>query len=274
MEVLGGIASVTQLAVYTHTAWRVFTRLYAELKGGPVAWQEHATNLEHLIQVTKRISCLSEQTQLGASEQITKLVHESLEIAEEALRTIVQANAKVLGVRWSAAGKTELLSRTLKSLKAKRELLLVVLSQEKLLELASIGRMLSRRQGHLEVSKMDRETGSQEIFPSKPTPKLELEMISTQLGNGTTMISNNGLGHVLDQIKGSIRLNTSSDGDGVAVNTNNIYMDHDVVKKQLEIAEIYAREHSAERRAKTPISRARAQSAEAKQQRLALHAPP
>ncbi|KAK7181827.1 hypothetical protein DPSP01_002417 [Paraphaeosphaeria sporulosa] len=272
MEVLGGIASVTQLAVYTHTAWRVFTRLYAELKGGPVAWQEQATNLEHLIQVTKRISCLSEQTQLGASEQIAKLVHESLEIAEEALRTIARAKAKVLGVRWSAAGKTELLSRTLKSLKAKRELLLFVLSQENLFELASIGRMLSRRQGDWKNDNMEHETASHELISTNRTPKLDLEMVATQVGNGATIISNNGLGHILSQIHGSVKLRASSAGDGVAVNTNNVYMEPDVIKKQLEIAETYARNYGAERREKTSIARGRAKSAEPKQQRLTLNA--
>lgn len=102
---------------------------------------------------------------------------------------------------------------------------------------------------------------------------ITLEMTSKQVGNGTSMISNNGLGHILDQIHGTIKLKTSSAGDGVAVNTNNVYTDPDVVKKQLEIAEIYARERTGARRAKTPISRSRAKSAEPIQQRLALKAP-
>jgi hypothetical protein len=172
MEVLGGIASVTQLAVYTHTAWKAFTRLYAELKGGPLAWKEHATNLKHLIQITKRISLLSEQTQLGASERIADLVYELFELAEEALRTIERANAKVFGVRWSAVGATELLNRILRSLKTKREFLLFVLSQETLIEVAAIGRKISLTQEHLEDIKMDRGNRSQEIVASGPTPKV------------------------------------------------------------------------------------------------------
>jgi hypothetical protein len=87
------------------------------------------------------------------------------------------------------------------------------------------------------------------------------------------MISNNGLGHILDRVHGSIKLSTSSAGDGVAVNSNNIYMDPDLIKKQLEIAEIYPREHTAERRTKTPIDRVRAKSAEPKHQRLVWNAP-
>jgi hypothetical protein len=87
------------------------------------------------------------------------------------------------------------------------------------------------------------------------------------------MISNNGLGHMLERIQGSIKLSTSSTGDGVAVNSNNVYVDTDVIEKQLEIAEMYAREHTAERWKETPISRVRAKSAEPRQPRLVLNAP-
>lgn len=68
-----------------------------------------------------------------------------------------------------------------------------------------------------------------------------------------------------------MRLSTSSVGDGVAVNTNNVYMDSDVIRKQLEIAEAYAREHTAEHGTKTAMDRTKVKSAEPKQRRLAIN---
>lgn len=138
MEVIGGIASVTQLAVYTHTAWRVLIRLRAELRGGPTSWQEYATNLEHLIQITRCISCLSDQEQRGATEQIRLLVGELSKIAERARGLISRARQKTWGVRWSAIGLTEGLAEIFISLKEKRDLLQLALSNENLLHLASI----------------------------------------------------------------------------------------------------------------------------------------
>lgn len=138
MEVIGGIASVTQLAVYTHTAWGVLTRLRAELRGGPTSWQEYATNLEHLIQITKCISCLSEQEQRGATEQIKLLVGELSKIAERARGLISRARQKTWGVRWSAIGLTEGLAEIFRSLREKRDLLQLALANENLLHLASI----------------------------------------------------------------------------------------------------------------------------------------
>ncbi|KAL5439689.1 hypothetical protein PMIN05_005200 [Paraphaeosphaeria minitans] len=275
MDILGATASIAQLAVYTHSAWRILTRLYIELKEGPAAWKEHRKNLEHLFQIIKRISTLSEQTQLNTSRQIATLVFELREIAEEALKTIERANAKIFGIRWFAIGVTELLDRSFESLKSKRDILSLILQSETLTELTSAGNRRRYCQRHLEITRMDQGTPSHDIASlEKDQPHgITLEMTSKQVGNGTTMISNNGLGHIIDQIKGSIRLSTSSDGDGVAVNTNNIYMDPDVIKKQLEIAEAYAREHTAEHRTKTRMSRARAKSAETKQ-RLKLNAPP
>lgn len=99
-------------------------------------------------------------------------------------------------------------------------------------------------------------------------------MTSKQVGNGSTMVSNNGLGHILERINGSVKLSTSSAGDGVVVNSNNVYMDPDIIKKQLEIAEIYARDDiGAQQREKVPISHIRAKSAEPEQDILALEAP-
>lgn len=57
------------------------------------------------------------------------------------------------------------------------------------------------------------------------------------------MISNNGLGHILEYIQGSVKLSSSSAGDRTVVNSNNVYMDPDIMKKQLEFAEINARDH-------------------------------
>lgn len=55
------------------------------------------------------------------------------------------------------------------------------------------------------------------------------------------MISNNGLGAILDQIQGSAKLVARSKGDRVAFNSNNVTMEPDIIRKQVEIAEIYAR---------------------------------
>lgn len=168
MEIIGGIASVTQLAVYTHTAWRVFTRLYVELKGGPVGWQEHVTNLQLLIQITKRISDLPEKTQINATGQISKLLCELQVIAQEALDTIGKARVKVLGVCWSAVGVTKVLDRAFDSLRTKREFLLLILSHEQLIELASVGKILSRSQIHTE----DHKTGGN--VPAKGFETIEM----------------------------------------------------------------------------------------------------
>ncbi|KAJ4358352.1 uncharacterized protein N0V89_002934 [Didymosphaeria variabile] len=260
--------------VYTHTAWKVFTRLYAELKEGPAAWQEYVTNLEHLIQITKRISYLSERAQLSASGQIATLVCESRNIAEKALYTVAKANTKIFGIRWYSIGITEILNRAFESLKAKREILLLALSHENLVQLASISRGYTERQRHLEDATMDQNAASKEVARIEPTPTLEIEMTSKQVGNGSTMVSNNGLGHILERINGSVKLSTSSVGDRVVVNSNNVYMEPDVIKKQLEIAEIYARDHAgAQQRENFPISGVRAKSVEPKQDTLALEAP-
>lgn len=72
-------------------------------------------------------------------------------------------------------------------------------------------------------------------------PQKEIELTAEQEGDGSTMISNNGLGAILDHIQGSARLVARSKGDGVAFNSNNVTMEPDIVRKQMEIAEIYAR---------------------------------
>lgn len=161
MDILGCTASVTQLAAYTHSSWRIFTRLYIELKQGPAAWQEHRTNLKHVFYIIKSISNLSEQAQFGTFGQIGALVCELREIAEQALKTIERANIKIFGVRLYAIGATELLDRTFESLKSKQHILSLVLQSE---TLAALNRGPSC-QDHLKIATMDQDNISQQMIP-------------------------------------------------------------------------------------------------------------
>lgn len=167
MEILGGAASITQLAVYTNSAWKICTRLYVELKGGPASWQEHRTNLKHLIHIISRISTLSERAQLDTSDQIAELVHDLFELAEEALRTIGRANEKIFGVRWFLIGATELLDRTFESLKTKREILSLILQSETLTKQSYTVPRNRLCAEHTRVGTMDPQTAYQELVPSK-----------------------------------------------------------------------------------------------------------
>ena len=55
------------------------------------------------------------------------------------------------------------------------------------------------------------------------------------------MISNNGLAQILPYVNGPLRIEAKSTGDRAVMNSNNATMDANVVKQQLDIAEIYAR---------------------------------
>ena len=165
MDALSGIASVTQLAVYTHSAWKAFTRLYIELKGGPSLWQEHITNLSHIRRVVERISAISQDKHLNSAAQITELLRELTGIAENALNIIDRTKKTVFGVRWSAIGATALLAGVFESLKAKREILLLVLSHENLVELSSFAAVASRIQDRKKGSKMSIQAVQEKAEP-------------------------------------------------------------------------------------------------------------
>ncbi|KAF1971680.1 hypothetical protein BU23DRAFT_569838 [Bimuria novae-zelandiae CBS 107.79] len=161
MEPISGLASVTQLAVYTRSAWKIFTRLYVELKGGPASWKEHITNLNHLRHVIERIAKVSEQEQLTSAEQITVLVRELTFITEKALSIVDKAKTKILGLRFSAIGTTEVLAETFESLRAKQGILQLIMSDASL-ELASINNRASRAQRPQNSIKMRKDTPSTE----------------------------------------------------------------------------------------------------------------
>ncbi|KAJ4292704.1 hypothetical protein N0V90_009367 [Kalmusia sp. IMI 367209] len=249
MDVLSGIASVTQLAAYTHSAWKVFTRLYTELNGGPILWAEHKANIKHLLQVIERISVTTQQAPSDAAGQISILVRELAEIALKALNLVARAKTKgVLGVRWSAIGLTELLARTFESLKAKREILQLVLAQEQLVELSYLGNKASSSDRSPSPVRMNRKSAIERSSASANAANHDFKLVSEPVGHGSTSISNNGFGPKTEQVRGSIHLQSGSAGDRAAVNNNNYSMDTAIIDKQLEIAAIYARAHALESR--------------------------
>lgn len=177
MDALSGIASVSQLAVYTHSAWKAFTRLYVELKGGPRLWQEHLTNLNHMRRVIERISAVSQEKRLDAATQIAELLHELTDIADKALNIIEGTRKTVFGVRWSAIGATELLAGVFESLKAKREILQLVLSHENLVELSTFGTVAARIQNHADGIRMGKHIPHENGF--EPDMKANVSDTST-----------------------------------------------------------------------------------------------
>lgn len=131
MDVVAAVASITQLAAYSQAAGQALTRLYKELHEGPSLWQEKKSSLQHILAVVKRISSTSPKAQQEASEQIVALVFDLNKTAVRALNIIAKAKSPgFLGVRWSSVGSSRDLSDIFEALRAKAEILQLVLSGE------------------------------------------------------------------------------------------------------------------------------------------------
>jgi hypothetical protein len=121
---IGGVAGVSQLVAYGHTATKYLIKLYKAVRDGPTAFQDQRYNISLLLNITEQI-CRRNSSQnesiLSLFVQITDTVHSIVKLLEQ---------RGILGINWILVTNTETLAQAFESLNRKRDLLQLHLSQE------------------------------------------------------------------------------------------------------------------------------------------------
>lgn len=123
MDVISGIASVSQLGAYGQSAARCLQRLYLRVHEGPSLYQREKTNISALLDVIKRV-CKQESV---ATENVLALLVDISSLASDIL-SLLQRHG-FLGINWTLVICPQSLSDAFQALTAKRELLHLSIAQ-------------------------------------------------------------------------------------------------------------------------------------------------
>lgn len=133
MEVVGAVASVSQLIAYSKSAVLVLRGLYKDLRKHPLEWGKQATELDLLLHILERFARRHHSDSEALPGAVLLLLLDLSAIAQSARALVASAqSAGLWGVRWAAFRAARDLPDVLKSLQSKRKLLQLFISEHNL----------------------------------------------------------------------------------------------------------------------------------------------
>jgi hypothetical protein len=124
MDVVSGVASISQLANYGYSVTKSLIQLFKAVQHGPAAFRDQKFNVCLLLKITEKIcqrSSSENESILLLFVQITDSVHSIINLLEP---------RGILGINWASFTKSETLAAAFESLSWKRDLLQLHISQE------------------------------------------------------------------------------------------------------------------------------------------------
>ncbi|KAF2033848.1 hypothetical protein EK21DRAFT_57879 [Setomelanomma holmii] len=130
MEVVGAVASVSQLIAYGNSTLLVLHGLYKDLQKDASVWEEQKSELHVLLHIVERLSLQQTGHNTPALPgTILSLLLDLSSVAQAARALVTSAQTPgLLGVRWAAIRVNRELPDILRSLQSKRELLQLLIS--------------------------------------------------------------------------------------------------------------------------------------------------
>jgi len=118
MDIVSGIAGITQLVAYSHSTIKVLMKLYKLVRGGPSILQNHASSVNTLLSVIQSLQ------QRPAPDHIIAVLVEIATLAQDASNLITNSQSRgFLGAGWSAVYNTPDLAGVFATMREKRDLL-------------------------------------------------------------------------------------------------------------------------------------------------------
>jgi hypothetical protein len=140
MEVVGNVASVSQVVVYSFSTFRCLQKLYVELKSCGSAYHDEESNLSLLLGVIKSLS----KQGVNDNNPILPVLIEICRLACEILHLL---QPRILwGINWTHLAKQEELKSAFQALEKKRELLHLHLAQANNATLAALQEAVRKQQ--------------------------------------------------------------------------------------------------------------------------------
>jgi hypothetical protein len=124
MDVIGGLASITQLVAYGHSVTKSLIQLYKAVQNGPTAFQDQKFNISLLLEIIGRI-CKRKSLQ---TESILLLFVQITDSAKSIENLLVQK--ATLGSNWISLIKSKTLAEAFESLNKKKEILQLHISDK------------------------------------------------------------------------------------------------------------------------------------------------
>jgi hypothetical protein len=125
MDVVSGIASVSQVLAYSHSTTQVLIKLYKQVRGDPVILHEQQANVRILLSVVDSVR------QRPAPQHILQILVEVAQLAHDALNLITQIQRRgFFGLRWGVVHRSSDLSEAFAALKEKRDILHLAITVE------------------------------------------------------------------------------------------------------------------------------------------------
>ncbi|RAR02092.1 hypothetical protein DDE83_008698 [Stemphylium lycopersici] len=123
MDVVSGVASITQIIAYTHSTSKVLIQLYKLARGDPSIFQDHVFSVKVLLSIVESLH------QRVVPDHIIAVLVEIADLAQAAQNIIIQSQTRgFLGVRWTCLYRFSDLSMVFASLREKREILHLALT--------------------------------------------------------------------------------------------------------------------------------------------------
>jgi hypothetical protein len=124
MDVIGGLASITQLIAYGHSVTKSLIQLYKAVQNGPTAFQDQKFNISLLLEIIESI-CKRKSLQ---TESILLLFVQITDSAKSIENLLVQK--ATLGNIWISLIKSKTLAEAFESLNKKKEILQLHISDK------------------------------------------------------------------------------------------------------------------------------------------------
>ncbi|KAF2117594.1 hypothetical protein BDV96DRAFT_597507 [Lophiotrema nucula] len=133
MEIVGAVASVSQLIAYGNSTLLVLRGLYKDLQQDQLGWKEQESELSLLLQIVEKISGRHYSKQEVLPGAVLSLLLDLSKIAQAARVLVASSQSTgLLGIRWTALRVARDLPDVLGSLQSKRKLLQLFISYQNL----------------------------------------------------------------------------------------------------------------------------------------------
>ncbi|KAI1085086.1 hypothetical protein F5B20DRAFT_520941 [Whalleya microplaca] len=128
MDIIGGLASTTQLVAYGYSVSKILLQLIHDIKEGPAAYREHKINIQLLLRVVSQVS----QQTTESSEPNDLIINILVQISTAACRilALLRGTNSLIERIIHAPSRRSQVSKTLESLSAQKDLLHLHISQD------------------------------------------------------------------------------------------------------------------------------------------------
>lgn len=125
MDVVSGIAGISQLVAYSHSTAQILIKLYKEVRGDSSYLNQHQSNVRVLLAIVDSLH------QRSTSNHILQILAEVAQVAQNTLSLITRSqNRGLFGLRWASITTDSELSEAFSVLREKRDILHLAVSAD------------------------------------------------------------------------------------------------------------------------------------------------